>query len=151
MWWECFLPGFHGREGTRVLWSGCFLQVPCQGHDTFGHSRGGWAPVRRTLDKYVRVNSTLLFLDCCCCSVAQSCPTLQPRGLQHARLSCPSLSPGVCSDSCPLSRWCHSNISSSVIPFSSCLQSFPASGVGSSSHQVAKILELQLQHQSFLD
>ena len=88
----------------------------------------------------------------CCCSVAQSCPTLcdpmdcstpgfsvlhylleseqtpgDSEGLQHTRLLCPSLSPGVCSDSCPL-NWCHPTISSSVIPFSSCPQSFPASG-----------------------
>ena len=48
-------------------------------------------------------------------------------GLQHARLPCPSASPRVYSNSCPLSRWCHPTISSSVIPFSSCLQSFPAS------------------------
>ena len=48
-------------------------------------------------------------------------------GLQHARLPCPSPSPGVCSNSCPLSRWCHPIISSSVAPFSSCPQPFPAS------------------------
>ena len=54
--------------------------------------------------------------------------SLRPHGLQHARLPCPSLSPRVCSNSHPLSRWCHPTISSSVIPFSSCLQSFPASG-----------------------
>ena len=54
--------------------------------------------------------------------------SLWPHGLQHARLLCPSLSPGVCSNSCPLSWWCHPIISSSVIPFSSCLQSFPAPG-----------------------
>ena len=54
--------------------------------------------------------------------------SLRPHGLQHARLSCPSLSPGVCSNSCPLSRWCHPTISSSVVPVSSCPQSFPASG-----------------------
>ena len=54
--------------------------------------------------------------------------SLRPRGLQHARLPCPSLSPRVCSNSCPLSQWCHPNISSSVTPFSSCLQSFPTSG-----------------------
>ena len=47
-------------------------------------------------------------------------------GLQHARLLCPSLSPGVCSNSCPLSWWCHPTISSSVAPFSSCPWSFPA-------------------------
>ena len=53
--------------------------------------------------------------------------SLAPHGLQHVRPPCPSLTPGVYSNSCPLSRWCHSTISSSVVPFSSCLQSFPAS------------------------
>ena len=53
---------------------------------------------------------------------------LQPRELQRTRLLCPSLSPRGCSDSCPLSQWCHLSISSSVVPFSSCLQLFPASG-----------------------
>ena len=52
----------------------------------------------------------------------------RPYGLQHARLSCPSPFPGDCSNSCPLKWWCHPTISSPVIPFSSCLQSFPASG-----------------------
>ena len=51
-----------------------------------------------------------------------------PHGLQHARPPCPSPTPGVYPNSCPLSWWCHATISSSVIPFSSCLQSFPASG-----------------------
>ena len=54
--------------------------------------------------------------------------SLWPHGLQHSRLPCPSLSPGACSNSCPLSRWCHPTISCSVVPFSSRLQSFPASG-----------------------
>ena len=49
-------------------------------------------------------------------------------GLQHARLPCPSLSPRVCSNSCPLGQWCHPTISSSVTFFSSCPQSFPGSG-----------------------
>ena len=53
---------------------------------------------------------------------------LQPHGLPHARLPHPSLSPWACSDLCPSSQWCHPTISSSVIPFSSCLQSFPALG-----------------------
>ena len=61
-----------------------------------------------------------------CYSVTQSCPTLRPHGQQQARFPCPSPSPRVCSKSCPLSRWCHTTISSSVIPLSSCLQSFPA-------------------------
>ena len=54
--------------------------------------------------------------------------SLQPHGLQHDRFPCPSPSPRACSNSRPSSQWCHSTISSSVNPFSSCLQSFPASG-----------------------
>ena len=53
--------------------------------------------------------------------------SLWSHGLQHARLSCPSPTPRACSNSCPSSQWCHLSISSSVVPFSSCLQSFPAS------------------------
>ena len=65
----------------------------------------------------------------CCCSVAQSCPTLcDSMDCSIHRLPCPSLSPGACSNPCPLGRWCHPTISSSVVPFSFCLQSFPASG-----------------------
>ena len=60
-------------------------------------------------------------------SVAQLCLTLQPHGLQHTRLPCPSQTPRAYSDSCPCRQWCHPAISSSVIHFSSCLQSFPAS------------------------
>ena len=69
-------------------------------------------------------NSNLLLLFSC--SVVSS--SLQLFGLQHARPPCPSPSPGACSNSCPLSQGCHPTISSSIIPFSSCLQSFPASG-----------------------
>ena len=54
--------------------------------------------------------------------------SLQPHGLQHTRLPCPSPTPEACSNSCPSSWWCHPIITSSVVPFSSCLQSFPASG-----------------------
>ena len=54
--------------------------------------------------------------------------SLCPHGLQHTRLPCPSPSPRVCSNSCPLSQWYHPTISSPVTPFSSCPQSFPASG-----------------------
>ena len=67
----------------------------------------------------------LLLLQFICSVVSDS---LRPHGLQHTRLSCPSLSPRACSNSCLLSQWCHPTISSSVIPFSSCLQSFSASG-----------------------
>ena len=58
------------------------------------------------------------------CSVVSD--SLWQHGLQHTRLPCPSLSHGVCSNSCPLSQWCHPTMSCSVIPFSSCLQCFPA-------------------------
>ena len=54
--------------------------------------------------------------------------SLPPHGLQHARLPCPLPTPGAYSNSCPSCGWCHLTISSSVVPFSSCLQSFPASG-----------------------
>ena len=72
--------------------------------------------------------STFYFVLGYCCSLAKSSLTLQTHGLQHTTLRCPSLSPRACSNSCPLSRWCHPNISPAVALFSSCLQSFPASG-----------------------
>ena len=62
------------------------------------------------------------------CSRSVMSNSLQPHGLQHARLPCPSSTPRAYSNSCPLSRWSHPTISSSVVPFSSRLQSFPASG-----------------------
>ena len=66
------------------------------------------------------------------CSVQFSCSvmsdSLRPHGLHHARPPCLSPTPGACSNSCPSNHRCHPTISSSVIPFSSCLQSFPASG-----------------------
>ena len=66
----------------------------------------------------------------CCCSFAKSCLTLyDPVDCSTPGFPVLHQSPRVCSDSCPLSRWCHPTISSSVVAFSSCLQSFPASGV----------------------
>ena len=96
----------------------------------------------------------------CCCSVAKSCLTLcDHHWLQQTRLPYPSLSPRICSNSCPLNWWCHPTISSSVIPFSSCLQSFLASGsfpmselfasdgqsIGSSSLASASVLPKNIQ------
>ena len=78
--------------------------------------------------------------------------SLRPHESQHARPPCPSPTPGVHPDSRSSSQWCHPTTSSSVLPFSSCLQSFQYQGLFkwvSSSHQVAKVLELQLQYQSF--
>ena len=73
--------------------------------------------------------------------------SLRLHGLQHTRPPCPSPTPGVYSNSCPLSQWCHPIISSSVVPFSSCPQSSPASGSFQMSqflHRVAKVLKFQL-------
>ena len=88
-------------------------------------------------------------------SVTQLCPTLQYCGLQHARFPCPSPTPGARSNSCPVSRWCHPTISSSVVPFSSCPQSFPASGsflmswffasCGQSTRVSASVLPMNIQ------
>ena len=72
--------------------------------------------------------------------------------MQHTKLLCPSPTPRTCSNSCPSSRWCHLTITFSVIPFSYCLESLPALGsfpMTQFLHQVAKVLELQLQHQFF--
>ena len=85
-------------------------------------------------------------------SVAQSCPTLCDHMTQHARPPCPSPTPRVYSNSCPLSQWCQPAISSSVVPFSSSPQSFSASGSFPMSQLFAsggQELEFQLQHQSF--
>ena len=84
-------------------------------------------------DKQMGPNQTYKLLyskgNHCCFSVAESGPTLcDPHEMQLTRLPCPSLSLGICSNSCPLSLRCHLTISSSFIPFSSCSESFSASG-----------------------
>ena len=82
----------------------------------------GWG---RTVDTLVQLLSHVRLFG----SVVQSCPSLlQPHGLQYIKLPRPSPSPGACWNLCPSSQGCHPTISSSVIPFSSYLQSFPASG-----------------------
>ena len=84
-------------------------------------------------------------------SVAQSCLTLCDPMDCSTQAGLSITTPRIYSNSCPLSRWCHPTISSSVVPFSSCLQSFLADLFKwvTSSHQVAKVLEFQLQYQSF--
>ena len=77
--------------------------------------------------------------------------SLRPHESQHARPPCPSPTPRVHPNPCPLSQWCHPTISSSVVPFSSCPQSFPASGSFQMSQPFAsggQSMEFQLQHQS---
>ena len=111
-----------------------WVSVTCKASNTVGNNAS-----------CVLLSHILLFS----CSVVSD--SLQPYELQQARLPCPSLPPRAGSNSCPLSWRCHPTISSSVVPFS-CPPSFPASGlfqwVGSL-QQVAKVLEFQLQHQSF--
>ena len=78
--------------------------------------------------------------------------SLWPHGLQHARLPCPSPTPGACSNSCLLSQWYHPTISTSVIPSPLAFNLSQHQGLFqwlNSSHQVAKVLEFQLQYQSF--
>ena len=86
-------------------------------------------------------------------SVSESClDSSRPQGLQHTRLPCQLPTPGAYSNSCPLHKWFHPTISSYVIPFSSCLQSFPASGSFQLSQffaSGAKVLEFQLHISSF--
>ena len=129
--------------GAHIRTSACFLlclseleEAPASLSDPFswvlGKSSVLWlpfpcflllfdAPVLLTCWLFPSLQLLLLF------SRSVVSDSLWPHGLQHARLPLPSPSPCVCSNSCPLSRWCHPTISSSV-PFSTCLQSFPASG-----------------------
>ena len=86
------------------------------------------------------------------CSVMSD--SLQPHGLQHTGLPCPSPNPRACSNSCPSSRWCHPTIWPSVIPFSTAFKLSQHQGLFqwvSSSHQVAKALKFQLQHHGKLE
>ena len=106
----------HGQQPTRLL---CPLDSP-------GKNTGGGCHFllqRWQLDHVIKKGAF-----CVTVSLSVVPGSSQPHGLQHANLPGPSLTPGACSNSCPLSRWCHPTILPSVIPFSSCLQSFPAPG-----------------------
>ena len=106
------LKDHHGKESIK----GINLEIQRQLRITSSSSSGqDWKP-----ETQVRI--------ICFCSFPKSCPNLWPDKLQHARLLCSSLSPWACSNSCSLNQWGHPTISSSVTPFSSCSQSFPASG-----------------------
>ena len=100
-------------------WRNCLLEfLTCRWKILNGYPKG----LLWTEKQQVAFNLSVLF------SHSVVSDSLRPCGLQHARLPCPSPVPGVYSNSCPLSRWCHPTTSSSVVPFSSHLQSFPASG-----------------------
>ena len=98
-----------------------WVETPCQTSERCGHF-----PLRSCLLYYWPSERPNFFTVQFSYSVMSD--SLQPHGLQHARLPCPSVTPGACWNSCPSSRWCHPTVSSSVNAFSSCLQSFPASG-----------------------
>ena len=122
---DCSPPGssVHGILKARILeW----LPFPSPG-DLPNPRIEPWSPHCRQILYWQshKGSPNLLSVQFSCSVVSNS---LWPRGLQHFRLPSSSPTPGACSDSCPLSRWCHLTISYSVIPFSSCLQSFPASG-----------------------
>ena len=87
-------------------------------HRHWGHI---WGSLKCLLQRCIQVSQLVS-------SVTHLCPALWSHGLQHTRPPYPAPTPRVYSNSCPLSQWCHPTISSSVVPFSSCLQSFPASG-----------------------
>ena len=131
------LPGssIHGIFQARVLewgaiaFSGCFLSWSnC--HSVYLSFQGRGSPPARVM------NCGLQSPKCFCISwvlLVQFSRSVvsnssQPHELQHARPPCPSPNPGGHPNPCPLSRWCHSTISSSIVPSSSCTQSFPASG-----------------------
>ena len=111
----CLHPNFLMSHGEALSSSASFLKwsrsIPAERASPPGWSghKGDQHPIRIQFSLSVMSDS------------------LWPHGLHHARLPCPSPTPGACSNSCPLSQWCHPTISSSVIPLSSCLQSFPAS------------------------
>ena len=98
----------------ELLWMACNLHSSLRKHLSLTDPLGSG---RLQLGSFLQFSSVTVVSD-----------SLWPHGLQQARPPCPSRTPGACSNSCPLSRWCHPTISSSVLPFSSCLQSFPASG-----------------------
>ena len=126
---------YHLKLAYILAWK--FLCWGCGGYFSYFQSKDGierwtvqqipnakWAWIDLFRAGFLNLRTVVI----CCCSVTKSYPTLQPQGLQHASLPCPSLSPWVCSNTCPLSQWYYTTISSSVASFSSCLQSFPASG-----------------------
>ena len=139
--WSLFIWRFKRKYGViwRFRWFGGWI-FPWWGQKV-GHN---WTWTRQWNALYAvlrSLNTTVQFSH----SVVSN--SSWPHALQHARLPCPSPSPWACSKSCPSSRWCHPTISSSVVPFSSCPQSFPASGSFPVSQFFAssgQVLELQL-------
>ena len=137
---------FSSESALRIRWPKywSFIISPSNEYSGLISFRIDWfdlLAVQGTLKSLLQHHSSVQFS----CSIMSD--SLRHHGLQHARPPCLSPTPGVYSNSYPLSRWCHPAISSSVVPFS-CLQSFPAAGsfpMSHSSHQVVKVLKLYLQ------
>ena len=129
-----------GSEFLSVQIGLCFLGLPCT-YTTWGlvwglaRTQSLWYASLGLFQTHAVQTYYLRHRIQFSCSVVSD--SLQPHGLQNARPPCPSPTPGVYPNSCPLSRWCYPTISSSVVPFSSCLQSFPASGSFQMSHLCA--------------
>ena len=119
-----FFPGeFRGTEEPGKLHSTGLQRI---GHD-WATSTKQWFENLLLRNIYFKT-PTLRLVSQCYCSVAAVSNSLWPHGLQCIRLPCPSLFSGVYPNSCPLNQWCHPTILFSIVPFSSCLQSFLASG-----------------------
>ena len=121
--YNCSSPGssVHGILQARILeWV------------AISFSRGSSCPRDRACISHVSCVAGRIFTTSSALLLLFTCPilsySLRPHGRQNARLPCPSPTVRACSHSCPLSQWCHPTISSSAVPFSSCLQSLRASG-----------------------
>ena len=129
------------------------FRVPKEEKGVWGSWSGDWGSEILKEEKRTNSFSSYFFSSVQFSSLAHSWSnSLWPHESQHGRSPCPSRTPGVYPNSCPLSRWCYPAISSSVVPFSSCPLSLPASEslpMTHSSHEVAKVLEFQLHHHSF--
>ena len=103
------------------------LAVPCQSEANHERPKSGWWPNSwKSLPLPQNIWNNPPTYSVQFRSITESCPTLRPHGLQHTRPPCPSPTPRVYPNSCPLSPWCHQTISSYVISFSSSPQSFPS-------------------------
>ena len=138
--------GFQGRTSACLFWSLKCINNNAKTILAIFSQMCMWLYILQQIPQEVKFSAWEIFFPGCC-SVTKSHMTLQPHELQHARHRIPSLCPWLCSNSSPLSQWYHPTVSSSVISFSSCPQSFRAWGSFqrvNSFHQVAKVLEFQL-------
>ena len=137
------LVGWYFLISYDILWKWFLLAYSLDNSDGGfrkgpGHGKSIWQKQHEPLSHHLESHLHNCYLDCDLrkkninlhfsvqFSLSVLSDSLRPHGLQYARPPCPSPTPGVHPNSCPLSRWCHPTISSSDVPFSSCLQSFPA-------------------------